>query len=85
MNEVETIEALAIPARTPAEQRQVVAECLRQIATASEVGDLDLGQLEKRHIERVLESEEGSVTRAARRLGITREGLYKKMKRFGIE
>ncbi len=47
--------------------------------------DLDLGQLERRHIERVLESEEGSVTRAARRLGIQRNTLYQKIKKYGLE
>ncbi len=47
--------------------------------------DLDLGQLEKRHIERVLESEDGSVTRAARRLGIQRNTLYQKIKKYGLE
>ena len=47
--------------------------------------DLDLGQLEKRHIERVLESEDGSVARAARRLGIQRSTLYQKIKKYGLE
>ncbi len=47
--------------------------------------ELNLGQLEKRHIERVLESEDGSVTRAARRLGIQRNTLYQKIKKYGLE
>ncbi len=47
--------------------------------------DLDLGQLERRHIERVLESEQGSVSRAARRLGIQRNTLYQKIKKYGLE
>ncbi len=44
-----------------------------------------LEQVEKRHIERVLEREEGSVTRAIRILDIPRSSLYKKIKRYGID
>ena len=51
----------------------------------TETMEFDLEQLEKRHIERVLESEEGSVTAAARRLGIRRNTLYQKIKKYGIE
>ena len=47
--------------------------------------DLDLDQLERRHIKRVLESEDGSVARAARRLGIQRNTLYQKIKKYGLE
>ena len=47
--------------------------------------EMDLGQLESRHIERVLASEGGSVARAARRLGIQRNTLYQKIKKYGLE
>jgi DNA-binding NtrC family response regulator len=46
---------------------------------------LTLEQLERRHIERVLELEKGQVVAAAERLGIPRSTLYQKLKEFGIE
>ncbi len=51
----------------------------------TETMELDLAQVEKRHIERILASEDGAVAQAARRLGIHRGTLYRKMKKFGIE
>ena len=50
-----------------------------------ETEELDLEGLEKRHIERILASEGGSVARTARRLGIQRSTLYQKIERYGIE
>jgi two-component system response regulator AtoC len=41
-------------------------------------------KLERSRIQRVLESEEGNVTRAARRLGISRKSLQTKMKEYGL-
>lgn len=66
-----------IPARPEAEQ---------------ELDDLGLKEyvrvhtvkLERMRIRRVLESEEGNVTRAARRLGISRKSLQTKMKEYGL-
>jgi transcriptional regulator of acetoin/glycerol metabolism len=43
-----------------------------------------LSPIESWLLRRALEAHDGNRTRTARRLGITREGLYKKMKRFGI-
>ncbi len=43
-----------------------------------------LEELERRHIRRVLEDEDGSVPRTAQRLGIPRSTLYKKIKKYGI-
>jgi transcriptional regulator with PAS, ATPase and Fis domain len=43
-----------------------------------------LQRIEAWLLRRALEAHDGHRTRTARRLGITREGLYKKMKRFGI-
>jgi transcriptional regulator of acetoin/glycerol metabolism len=45
---------------------------------------LTLEELERLHIERVLQEEQGKVESAARRLGIPRSSLYQKIKRFGI-
>ncbi|MGH8729520.1 MAG: sigma-54-dependent transcriptional regulator, partial [Burkholderiales bacterium] len=47
-------------------------------------GGLTLEELEKKHIERVLDQERGHVERAAGRLGIPRSSLYQKIKRHGI-
>ena len=44
-----------------------------------------LGRIESWLIRRALEANSGRRAETARRLNITREGLYKKMKRFGIE
>jgi len=43
---------------------------------------LTLAQMERLHIEQVLQEENGHVERAARRLGIPRSSLYQKIKRF---
>jgi len=45
---------------------------------------LTLDDLERLHIERVLQEEHGKVEAAARRLGIPRSSLYQKIKRFGL-
>jgi DNA-binding NtrC family response regulator len=44
-----------------------------------------LAQTEARVIERVLQACEGQVTASAEVLGLSRQGLYKKMKRLGID
>lgn len=45
---------------------------------------LTLEELEKRHIERVLGTENWKVEQAARRLGIPRSSLYQKIKKYGF-
>jgi len=45
---------------------------------------LTLLELEKQHIERVLQEEQGRVERAAKRLGIPRSSLYQKIKKHQI-
>jgi transcriptional regulator with GAF, ATPase, and Fis domain len=57
-----------------------------------ELDELDLkeyvrvhtARLERARIQRVLEAEDGNVTRAARRLGISRKSLQTKMKDYGL-
>lgn len=44
-----------------------------------------LDQTEKALIERVLKAQEGQVSASAEILGLSRQGLYKKMKRLGID
>ena len=46
---------------------------------------LTLSELEKQHIERVLQEEQGRVEKAARRLGIPRSSLYQKLKKYQLE
>jgi DNA-binding NtrC family response regulator len=45
---------------------------------------LTLGELERRHIERVLGEVDGKVAEAARRLDIPRSTLYQKLKDYGL-
>jgi transcriptional regulator with PAS, ATPase and Fis domain len=42
---------------------------------------LTLEEVERRHVERVVELEQGAIDRAAARLGISRSTLYQKLKR----
>ena len=46
--------------------------------------NLTLVELERRHIERVLDAEGNRVDEAAKRLGIPRSSLYQKIKTYGI-
>ena len=50
----------------------------------NQLGSMTLNDLEKVHIARVLREEHGRVQRAAKRLGIGRSSLYKKIKDYGI-
>jgi transcriptional regulator with PAS, ATPase and Fis domain len=60
--------------------------------SGEELEELDLkeyvrvhpARLERVRIQRVLEAEDGNVTRAARRLGISRKSLQTKMKEYGL-
>jgi two-component system, NtrC family, response regulator AtoC len=60
--------------------------------SGQELDELDLkeyvrvhtARLERARIQRVLEAEDGNVTRAARRLGISRKSLQTKMKEYGL-
>lgn len=51
----------------------------------STVGDESLRDVEKAHIARVLNTQEGNITRCAKILGIDRVTLYNKLKKYGIE
>lgn len=54
------------------------------LLSSDDPGRLTLSDLEKLHISRVLQEEHGRVPVAARRLGIGRSSLYKKIKDYGI-
>jgi two-component system response regulator HydG len=51
---------------------------------AEEQGALTLADLEKRHIARILEANQGNMTQSARILGIDRSTLARKVKRYGL-
>jgi len=53
-------------------------------STTSSVDDMTLADVERRHITKVFEQENGNVARAAERLGIPRSSLYQKLSRFGL-
>ncbi|UCD57517.1 MAG: sigma-54-dependent Fis family transcriptional regulator, partial [Candidatus Hydrogenedentota bacterium] len=53
-------------------------------ADSKSSASLSLNEVEKRHIQLVLENEGGNKTRAARILGISRPKLYRQMVKYGI-
>jgi Nif-specific regulatory protein len=67
---------------TPA--RSVRAEAAPSRLDRAETLHEALGRIEAELIREALAQHEGRRARTARRLGITREGLHKKMKRLGI-
>lgn len=56
-----------------------------EVPSAETSGDLTLEALEKRHISNTLKHTRGNKNEAARVLGIHRETLYKKIKKFNME
>ena len=55
-----------------------------EISNGGPAGHLTLRELERQHIERVLQKEQGRVESAATRLGIPRSTLYQKIKQYQI-
>jgi DNA-binding NtrC family response regulator len=47
--------------------------------------ELTLLEVQRQHIQKTLDAEQGNVARAATRLGVTRSTLYSKMKTFAIQ
>jgi transcriptional regulator of acetoin/glycerol metabolism len=52
---------------------------------APDPGSVELDLVERRHIERVLREANGNRSEAARKLGIDRVTLYRKMKRYRVD
>jgi len=48
------------------------------------VGQTSLAAVEKAHIQRILDKNEGNVTRSAKELGIDRVTLYNKIRKYGL-
>ncbi len=89
-NEVQRALALAAPGErlTPARFSKRVSGILEPIESNHCPGESlreTLGRIEAWLIRKALAAHDGGRTVTARHLGITREGLYKKMKRYGIE
>jgi transcriptional regulator with PAS, ATPase and Fis domain len=89
-NEMQRAVALADPnaAISPDHLSPRLLGILEPVEAAARRGETlrdTLGRIEAWLIRRSLDAHGGHRTDTARRLGITREGLYKKMKRYGIE
>jgi DNA-binding NtrC family response regulator len=86
-NIVERGVLLSIGSRLDVDDLRFEARCAdgSGITNTAEVGPdhmLTLEQLERRHVERVMKLEGGSVDRAAVHLGVSRSTLYQKLKRY---
>jgi len=55
------------------------------VAQAAPAGSTNLAEMERTHIERVLQEMGGNITRAATALGIDRRTLQRKLKGYGID
>jgi DNA-binding NtrC family response regulator len=73
------VEHLSLPAQSSAE-----GDGGRQ-APSAELPDGDLGQWERSMIERAMREAGGNQTKAAQRLGITRDTLRYRLKKFGLQ
>ncbi|MFN7942383.1 MAG: sigma-54 dependent transcriptional regulator [Thermoanaerobaculia bacterium] len=56
----------------------------RAARAAAEEENLTLAEVERRHVDRMLELERGNVERAAKRLGVPRSTLYQMIRTFGL-
>lgn len=89
-NEIQRAVMLAEPGQllTPNELSESISNAATPVASEEHIGKTlreIVAQVEAQVIRRTLAKNEGRRARSARELGITREGLYKKMKRLGVE
>jgi len=73
-----------LPARASGEASPGRGARPRDSAEAGYDLSLSLEEVEALHIRRVIEASEGNLTRAARRLGISRTTLWRKTRKYGI-
>ena len=71
-------------AQTPPRRKDLRFDVPSRANSWADDSALTLLELERRHIERVLQEEHGYVDQTARRLGIPRSSLYQKIKKHGI-
>ena len=76
------VEHLAL--EVPAEEVEVTAEAGAPLPSSRPAG-MDLEQWEKSLIEEALRESDGNQTRAARRLGISRDTLRYRLKKYGLQ
>lgn len=57
----------------------------KEIITSDNSVELTLLEVQRQHIQKILDAEHGNVARAATRLGVTRSTLYGKMKTLAIQ
>ncbi|MBC8053507.1 MAG: sigma-54-dependent Fis family transcriptional regulator [Sphingobacteriaceae bacterium] len=57
---------------------------IEQAATLPEVNETNLGDLEKSTILRVIDKNNGNITKAAKELGLTRTALYRRLSKYDI-
>jgi DNA-binding NtrC family response regulator len=79
----DTIGASDLPALGRGPRTQPAADDLEHL-DLKEYVRVHTAKLERSRIQRALDAEEGNVTRAARRLGISRKSLQTKMKDYGL-
>jgi len=88
MNAVERAVVLARTDYLDDQDFSILQPLLQQAAPASSdfdnIANIPLEEVEKAAILRMLESVDGNKSEAARRLGITRKTLHKKLKKYGV-
>jgi transcriptional regulator of acetoin/glycerol metabolism len=57
---------------------------IEQAANLPEVNETNLGDLEKSTILRVIDKNNGNITKAAKELGLTRTALYRRLSKYDI-
>jgi transcriptional regulator with PAS, ATPase and Fis domain len=76
--------SLLLSGQSLIQKKDLRFEFISAPASGSDDLSLTLEELEKRHVERVLESENWKVEQAAKKLGIPRSSLYQKIKKWGF-
>ena len=80
---VEKLERAIEQHRAKQQTAQLVAEAATLHDRLAADQQLSLEELEKKHILTVIEQENGNLVNAAEHLGISRQTLYNKLKKFG--
>ncbi len=85
MNTIESAVVLSTSPFLTEEDLSIIREVQGDVApTSGVVTDLSLDEIERATILKTLETMQGNKSEAARKLGITRATLHKKLKRYGV-